>query len=217
MKRFFAHAILFAFLQLFLNTRVTSQNFSNYRFFPNRTMLNFSCTHKANRVELKGLLSASHTYDKIVVEKGSDGTTFSPVQELSILNNSTAEFPFSFIDNYSSGTISYYRIRLLNTTHFIQELSSVLMVKTGALVKSLELQNTLVRIDNPVLNISAVKTTEATINMFDMSGKIVFSKKVKLNTGLNSVSPGTLNSTQSFAIVTIETPEERSSTKVILQ
>ncbi len=217
MKHFFAHAILFVFLQLFLNTRVSSQNFSNYRFFPNRTTLNFSCTHKANRVELKGLLSASHTYDKIVVEKGSDGTTFSPVQELSILNNSTAEFPFLFIDNSSSGPINYYRIRLLNTTHFIQELSSVLMVKTGTLVKFLELQNTLVRIDNPVLNITAIKTSEATINMFDMSGKIVFCKKVKLNTGLNSVSPGTLNSTKSFAIVTIETPEERSSTKVILQ
>jgi len=180
-------------------------------------MLNFSGTQKANGVELKGLLSASHTYDKIVVERSNDATTFSPIQEISISNKSTAEFPFSFIDNSSSGTVSYYRIRLLNTTHFIQELSSVLMVKTGALVKSLELQNTIVRIDNPVLNITAVKTSEATINMFDMSGKIVFSKKVKLNTGLNCVSPGILNSTKSYAIVTIVTPEERSNTKIILQ
>ena len=105
----------------------------------------------------------------------------------------------------------------MNTTQQIQELSNILMVKTGALVKSLELQNTLVRMDNPVLTITATKNTEATINMIDMSGKIAFSQKVKLNTGMNSINAGVLNLSQSFAIVTIETPEERTSTKIILQ
>jgi len=217
MKRLLAKAILFAFLLCFFTTQVSSQNFSNYRFLPNRTTVNFSGTQKSNGVELKGVLSASHTYDKIIIEKGSDGTNFVSVQEIAISNKSTAEFPFSFFDNSSLSAVSYYRIRLLNTSQFIQELSNVLMVKTGTLVKSLELQNTLIRINNPVLNITAVKNTEATINMVDMSGKIIFSKKVKLNSGLNSVSAGIVNSSQSFGIVIIETPEERITTKIILQ
>lgn len=217
MKRLLAKALLFAFLLIFFTTRVSSQNFSNYRFLPNRTTLNFSGTQKPNGVELKGLLSASHTYDKIIIEKGSDGTNFLPVQEISISNKSTAEFLFSFFDNSSLGADAYYRIRLLNTTQFIQELSNVLMVKTGALVKSLELQNTLIRINNPVLNITAVKNTEATINMVDMSGKVIFSKKVKLNSGLNNISAGIVNSSQSFGVVIIETPEERTTTKIIFQ
>ncbi len=217
MKRLFPKALLFAFLLFFLTTGVSSQNFSNYRFLPNRTTINFSGTQKSNGVELKGILSASHTYDKIIIEKGSDGINFLPAQEISISNKSTAEFPFSFFDNSSYSAVSYYRIRLLNTSQFIQELSNVLMVKTGALVKSLELQNTLISINNPVLNITAVKTTEATINMVDMSGKIIFSKKVKLNSGLNSVSADRVNASQSFGIVIIETPEERTTTKIILQ
>ena len=217
MKRLFTQALLFAFLQLLLSNHISAQTTSTYRYLPNRTTLSFSGTHKANGVELKGLLSASHTYDKIVIEKGSNATTFLPIQEISISNKSTAEFSFTVIDNSPSGAVSYYRIRLMNTTQQIQELSNILMVKTGALVKSLELQNTLVRMDNPVLTITATKNTEATINMIDMSGKIAFSQKVKLNTGMNSINAGVLNLSQSFAIVTIETPEERTSTKIILQ
>jgi hypothetical protein len=191
-------------------------SYPNSVLLPNRTTLSFSGSPKNGGVELKALLSASHTYDKVIIERGDDPTDLHPIAELPITNLGTGEFPFTYFDK-TPGKNNYYRLKLVNSGQNLAELSNILVVKINNSSKVLELKNTMVQIGSPVLQINSPAATEATIRIVDMSGRTLYQTKNKLAEGNNSVYINSSSLIHSYGVVVIETPEERKSFKILLQ
>lgn len=215
-RTFVLRAILFVLLSLYFLV-VFAQ--TGYRLLPNRTLLNFSAAGKLNGEELKGTLSASNTYDKIVIERGSSSSNLAQIGELPITNGGTGLFPFTFFDNGPNSGINYYRIRLVNTQQHIMEISNVLMVKKDNEDKSkdLLLYNTVVQGGSPVLTIKTGKNEEATLQVTDIGGRILYKNKVQLNAGTNNIYLNSFKQTQGYGVAVIETQEERKSVKILIQ
>src|SRR5690606_25156952 len=169
---------------------------------PNRTLLSFSGTEKNEKVELKGVLSASHTYDKIMIERSANGSFFQHFAELSITNGGSAEFPFTYIDANPFEGNNFYRVRLVNSAQGLQELSNTLMVKTGTDVQQkFTVYNSIVKLSDPSVTIQSREETDAFFQVTDMSGRIVFSRKGKLNKGVNLVDLSNLKASTGYYIL----------------
>jgi hypothetical protein len=194
-----------------------SFDYPNTRFMPNRTTLSFSGALKANAVELKGNLSASHTYDRIIVERGSSTADMIAIAEILITNKGVDEFSFTYSDSSPNEGVNYYRIRLVNTPQRIIETSNILMIEKDDNTKALKLNNTILNGNSPVLNITAIKNEEVKILLTDMSGNIVYHSKVKLNAGTNSINLHTFNTLRGYGLVNIETMAGKKSIKIIIQ
>ena len=183
---------------------------------PNRTLLRFSGTDKSNGVELKGNLSASHSYDKILVERGISPSSFFYVAELPITDN-TAEFPFTYLDFTAEAGVNYYRLRLVNTTQRIQEISSILMVKRHTEYKDLRLNNSILLAGDPILAIYSNRNEDVLVQAADMSGRVLYNQKLKLNTGVNNISMLNFSPARGYIVVLINSNNKMISQKMIVQ
>lgn len=185
---------------------------------PNRTTLSFSGAWKNNGVQLKGVLSASHTFDRMIIERGSTPETIMPVGEISLANTNTTEYAFGYFDNTASGDINYYRLRLVNTNQRIAELSSIIMVKQGnSSPKELKLVNTLVSSNNPSLTVQSQTEEEASLQVADMSGRTLYANKLRLSSGTNNITLNSLNVRNGYFVVVVKTKNASLSQQVIIQ
>lgn len=192
-------------------------SYPQFRLLPNRTLLSFSCAEKQNGAELKGTLSGSHTYDKVIIERGSTSSYLVQIGELSITNGGTGLFTFSFFDNSPNSGINYYRIRLINSPQHIMEISNVLMVKMNNNDKGLLLYNTIVQGSSPVLTIKTGKNEEATLQVTDIGGRMLYKNKVQLYAGANNIYLDSFKPMQGYGVAVIETQGERKSVKILIQ
>ncbi|MCX6319947.1 MAG: T9SS type A sorting domain-containing protein [Bacteroidetes bacterium] len=193
-------------------------NYPSSILLPNRTTLSFSGAWKGNAVELKGLLSASHTYDRLIIERGSSSETIMPIGEISLVNTNSADFVFNYLDNSAAPDVNYYRLRMVNTNQQIYELSSIIMVKkSGQTVNDLRLVNTIVNSSNPSLNISSRNEEEAGVQVADMSGRIVYSNKLRLNSGNNLINLNQFNSRNGYFVIVVKTKQSSLSQQIIVQ
>lgn len=185
---------------------------------PNRTTLSFSGAWKNNGVELKGLLSASHTFDKLIIERGSTTETIMPVGEISLANTNSSAFAFTYFDNTANSDVNYYRLRLVNSSQRIYELSSIIVVKQGSgSPKNLKLINTLVSSNNPSLSLYSQAEEEASVQVADMSGRLLYANKLRLNSGSNNITLNNFNVRSGYFVVVVKTKNSSLSQQVILQ
>ena len=97
MKRLYTAIFLFP---LFIGLFTGSANAQTSGFpkpLPNRTMISFSGHTKQNKIELKGTLSASHSYDKMIIERGDVPGVFVTIDEINVSGTASSEFNFNFI------------------------------------------------------------------------------------------------------------------------
>ena len=184
---------------------------------PNRTMLSLSGTKKQNAVELKGTLSASHSYDKLIIERAVSQNVFGCIGKLDITGTATAEFSFNFLDTKPETGINYYRIRLIATNSNIQEISNTLVVKMDNNRKELEVVNTILQGNNPVLAIISPEDNDADFQVADFSGRIINHTKAKLNTGFNNISLAGLNAAKNYFVLVIRTKDKAISRMIMVQ
>jgi hypothetical protein len=184
---------------------------------PNRTMLSLSGSKKNNGVELKGILSSSHSYDKMIFERASSTTSFSYIGEMDISGTASTTFAFTFLDTHSENGANYYRIRLVGTSSNIHEISNTLMVKMDNDQKDLEVINTLVQGSNPVLNIKSPEDNEADLMVSDMSGRIINNTKTRLNNGFNNINLAGFNTMGGYFVLVIRTKSQTISQKILIQ
>lgn len=185
---------------------------------PNRTLLNFSGIEKNNGIELKGVLAPSHSYDKLIIEKGSSSSYLEQIAQLEISGTNSANYSFSYYDNspYAAGT--FYRIRLVNSRQNIYELSSVLMVKKNTdMGTGLKIYNNVLKQNDPAIILQSHENSEAIFQLFDMNGHYVYSCNKKVYAGVNNVSFSDLHITPGYFILVTSTATEINKQKVILQ
>ena len=184
---------------------------------PNRTLIHFNGQINDKKVELNGVLSANHTYDKILIERSNDGYLFEQAAVLPVANNGTADFRFTFFDSNPYQGVNYYRIKLVNTTHKIYEVSNTIMIKVNIDKKAFSFYNTIIRKMDPSVTIQSNIEKEIRLDVTDMSGRLVYSKKTKLATGVNVIDMASLNAGQGFFVIVVQAGKESYSQKIIIQ
>ena len=184
---------------------------------PNRTTLSFSGAKKQNGVELKGMLSSSHTYTKMIIERTSSSAAFSYIGEMDISGTASSTFPFTFLDTRPENGVNYYRIRLVNTLTNIQEISNTLMVKSETQQNDLEVINTFIRGGNAVLNIRSLEDKEADLQLADLSGRIFANTKTRLNSGFNNINLTGFNNIKGYYVLVVRTKNNAVSQTIMVQ
>jgi hypothetical protein len=192
-------------------------NYDHPTPLPNRTMLSLSGSKKQNGVELKGMLSSNHSYNKMIIERATSPGVFGYIGEMDISGTATSTFAFTYLDTRPENGVNYYRIRLSNTTVNIQEISNTLMVKMDNNQKDLEVINTLVQGSNPVLNIKSLEDNEADLQVSDLSGRIVNNTKTRLYNGFNNINLAGFNSARGYYVLVVKTKSNTISQRILVQ
>lgn len=194
-----------------------SFTYGHLNTLPNRTMLSLSGAKKQNAVELKGLLSSSHSYNKMIIERAAFPGVFGYIGEMNISGTATSAFAFTYLDTRPENGVNYYRIRLLNISTNIQEISNTLMVKMDNNQKDLEVINTLVQGNNPVLNIRSLEDKDADFQVSDMSGRIINNTKARLNNGFNNINLAGVNTARGYFVLVVRTNNNTISQRILVQ
>ncbi len=219
MKHLLARITLLSLYTVIFQTAIKAQpDYGHLNPLPNRTTLSFSGANKQNSVELKGILSSSHTYNKMIIERTTPSASFfSFIGEMDISGTGTSNFSFTFSDTHPETGVNYYRIRLVNTHTNAQEISNTLMVKTDNNQKDLEVISTLVQASKPMLSIRSHDDQEADLQFTDMSGRIVQNTKTKLNSGFNNINLSGLNTSIGYYVLVVSTKSNTISRKIMIQ
>ncbi len=219
MKRLLARIILLSVYTVIFQTAIQAQpDYGHLNPLPNRTTLSFSGAKKQNSVELKGILSSSHTYNKMIIERTTPSSSlFTFIGEMDISGTGTSNFSFTFSDTHPEAGVNYYRIRLVNIHANAQEISNTLMVKMDNNQKDLEVINTLVQGSKPMLSIRSHDDQEADLQFADMSGRIVQNTKTKLNSGYNNINLPGLNTAKGYFMLIVRTKNNTISREIMIQ
>jgi hypothetical protein len=190
--------------------------YPNAFLLPNRTTLSFSGSKKQDKVELKALLSASHTFEKAVIEKSNSGDKFSPIGEVIITSNGREQFDFSFLDNEYTSGVTYYRLRLVNSASRVIEYSNVIMFNSKAIsAATYKVYPSLFK-SSVNANIRSTERQAASFQVVDYSGRVVFSKQVQLQEGENNISVDGLDRLPAGNYIsTLKTTDKIFSQKIV--
>ena len=190
-----------------------------FTLLPNRTLISFSGEFNQGGVSLKGTLSANHTYDKIIIERGGVSSDLTPIAEISILNTASSAFSFTYYDNSPAPGVNYYRIRLFNTPQRIMEISNVMMVKAVGIMdnKDLQLFNTMTQGAAPSLTIRSTKSEDAKLMITDLNGHPIYEQSMHLGAGTTNVLLNNLHMLQGYGIAFIQTKTQREGIKIFIQ
>lgn len=205
------------------SSRLRSLYFQRFTYpfqvvLPNRTLLNFSGAKKNNGIELKGTLSASHTFDKMYIERGSSASSMWSIAEINISGTSSAAYSFTYFDSSPSDNMNFYRIRLVNSTQNLTEISNTLMVKMDAEeVTGMKVFNTVVLKNDPVIAIQSKDDMQSVLQIFDMSGRVVYNRNVKINAGSNSIDLFNLSAVRGYYVLVVKSDKISTSQKIIIQ
>jgi hypothetical protein len=192
-------------------------NYGHPTPLPNRTMLSLNGIKKQNVVELKGTLSASHSYDKLIIERAISAGLFGYIGEINITGTANAEYKFTYMDINPGNDINYYRVRLVNTIIQRQEISNTLMVKMGDGQKGIEIVNTIMRGDVPVLTIRNTEEEVVEMQITDMSGRVVKIEKFRLYSGTNNINLSGFKTNRGYFVVVLKTKDKVRSQRILVQ
>jgi hypothetical protein len=184
---------------------------------PNRTMLSLSGAKNQNVVELKGKLSASHSYNIMFIERAISPDVFGVIEKIDISGKSTAEYSFTYLDTKPGNGVIYYRIRLVGTNTNVQEISNTLMVKVDNNQNDMNIINTLLQSSNPVITIQSREDNEADLQVADMNGRIVNKTRVKLNNGINNIMLSGFFESRGYFVVIVNTKNKTFSQKIMIE
>lgn len=191
--------------------------YPNSILLPNRTTLQFSGSWKNDFVELKGVLSASHTYNRMIIERGSISTALEPIGEISLVNTNAADFHFTFQDRTAAPGTNYYRLKFLNDAQQVFEYSAMILVKSAGTTDAMKLVNTLVNRANPAVTLYSNADTDGTIHLVDMQGRELYTGPIRLNTGTNSVSLSGLRAASGMIVIVVKTKSASLRQQAMLQ
>jgi hypothetical protein len=192
-------------------------NYGHPTPLPNRTMLSLSGTKKQNAVELKGMLSSSHSYNRMIIERAASPSSFSYIGEMDISGTASSTFSFTYTDYKAENGVNYYRIRLISTIINIQEISNTLMVKMDNNQKYPEIINTIVQGSSPVLTIRSPEDIEADLQVADMSGRIFSNTQTRLNNGFNNINLSGFNTAKGYFVIMVRTKSKTFSQRILVQ
>jgi hypothetical protein len=186
--------------------------YSNLFLLARSPLTSFSGNSKNNQVTLDWTLTANHSLNNIVIEKADARGDFTPIEEFASKGNTL----FTFTDNVP-GSVNYYRLKMVSYNGKT-EYSNVLMFKTGNAGKQVFKVYPSIIETHTTISLLLDKAENTTLQLVDLSGRIVYQQILKLQSGRNetvinipaSIYPGNY-------IAVVKTSNELYSQQIIKQ
>jgi Secretion system C-terminal sorting domain len=127
--------------------------------------------------------SNSHYFE---IQRSTDGLTFSPVGKMDAKGSSDLEVNYAHEDISANGGLNYYRLKLYDRDGRFQY-SNIEMVNVN--IKGINITGIYPApfTDKVTVTVSSEVNTQANINLFDNTGKLVLSRQATLNKGVSNV------------------------------
>ncbi len=194
-----------------------SFNYGHPTPLPNRTMLSLNAHVKKETVELEGTLSASHSYDRMIIERASTPGNFGYIGEINIAGTATAEYHFTFLDKEPVSGTNYYRVRMLNSSTLVNEISNTVSAKMNTGQNDLVLINPVVAANNPVLSLRSDLQEDALFQLHDMSGRLMKEEKHRIYSGTNNITLPGFSNAKGYHVIVVRTKNRTVSGKLWIQ
>lgn len=159
-------------------------------FLPLNNLVSFTGNRNRNGESiLNWQLRAGHEYATAIVEKSTDGFSYSPAGDLGMSNKNSA----AFTDMTSKNSAAYYRLRMVDKSGK-SSLSAVLYMRSPNMQASgkLNVYPSIVN-DNTNISFSADNTGNVSISLFDQSGRMILNKQMMVQSGTNTINLNGLN------------------------
>ena len=179
------------------------------------SIISFSGTLNQGVPLLKWTVADNETGDHFELQKSSDGTRFSTVAAISVTDKEGLE-SYAYNDQKIFGGSTYYRLKMVNKTYSVAYSRIIvlknLIGKNGGKITILE---------NPVgsaltFNYNASQTEIKTVDLYNVLGVKVYSAKVNVETGVNSISLTLGNKvTKGIYVMELSDNNEISTAKII--
>jgi hypothetical protein len=170
------------------NSSIFFQKF-NYLLvlLPSSPITNFTGNAKDNTVKLQWALATSNTLQSVTLEKSYNGTVFNPLNEYWLnIDNHANSADFNYTDN-DVQPIMYYRLKMVSDNGNT-EYSNVLNFETASsAINKLKVYPTVIS-SMATVNFSAEKSSTASFQLVDYSGRIVYQKQLQVADGNNDIS-----------------------------
>jgi hypothetical protein len=140
-----------------------------------------------------------------VVERSTDGRTFSPIGQVAAAGNSTSLRTYQFTDASPAKAINFYRLKIVDRDN-ISKFSDVRSVRNTGNVDFTIYPNPVK--DVMKVDINADKADKGVMIITDISGKQVYSRQVNVAAGNNTISVDISNITQGAYIIKIQLSDD---------
>ncbi|MBK9533123.1 MAG: T9SS type A sorting domain-containing protein [Chitinophagaceae bacterium] len=194
---------------------LASNYFPEFTILP-VTLFSFSGTYKNNITTLTWKSENEINFSHFEIERSSDGVNYDNIGNKAPVAGNGGASVYQFADNLSavSGTVFYYRLKMIDIDHKFKY-SNVILVR-----KDIKTSAGISLSPNPVVNKTAtLRITSAVagkidIRIVDLAGKVVLQQQNMVNPGTNSISLNNLDRVQKgMYILQINNNNELSAIK----
>jgi hypothetical protein len=157
----------------------------NYQngLLPGNPVVNFNGTASERQVRLQYELSEPQKIQSVILEKASADMKF---EQLNEIHPSAEVLRYTYTD-HDFAALSYYRLRI-NYSEGNSVYSSILKFNSAAGGKeSFKIYPSLVN-DQIQMQYFSDKKEKAALNLYDYNGRLIFTRSVELQTGMNNTS-----------------------------
>jgi hypothetical protein len=148
------------------------------------SLLNFTAKRTGRTNLLNWSTSQEINTNKFVIEKSTDGRTFTQLGELNASGNSSTTRNYVFTDNYPIIGINYYRLRLVDRDNSFKY-SDVRTVRNNGAVDLSIFPNPVHELLNVTINSDDADRGQMSIS--DLTGKTIYSQPVVIAQGVNTL------------------------------
>ena len=141
---------------------------------------------------------------EFIIERSNNAVDFIKVGAVTATRNSNRSINYSLVDINPLSGINYYRLKMVNADNS-SKYSATVSVRNDKETGFAVLPNPVK--DKMTVWFSADKVSPAVINIFDLNGKLVYKKNVKVNEGSNVVEVNTEGLATGSYILKVETGE----------
>jgi hypothetical protein len=147
-------------------------------------LLNFNAEQNASVVDLDWTTATETNNAYFTVEKSQNSTDFISIAKMDGAGNSSFNKYYSVVDDAPYTGLSYYRLKQTDYdgNYTYSDIVPVNYVPADNIVINYVTSGNI-----PVANISSKENNVATLEVIDMTGRVVSSKVLNLNTGVNNI------------------------------
>jgi len=155
-------------------------------------LLNFDAVLQGKKVKLTWSAAEETGIYAYEIERSTDNTTWSVIKSVQA-HNAAGNYDYQAIDDNPRKGVSYYRLKIIEGTGMNRN-SAVKVIKFNEFNANLTIAPNPAN-DKTTLLIDVNESQEATIEIFNMQGKMVYTNKRRVNSGVNNIE---LSLTESF-------------------
>jgi hypothetical protein len=149
------------------------------------SLVSFNGVSKEQQVALQWQLSAHNGLREVMIERSENAKVFATVGKVAAEMDAVGHY--NFTDNSPTRGNLYYRLKLISVTGSVQY-SNVLVFRSEANSKERFKMYPSVINDNATVIVAAKQQEQASLQVTDLGGRVVYQRNINLQAGNNNVS-----------------------------